>query len=51
MLVSDYTKNLVESEYDDFKFEYAKDVYIQSKDITIPTFFVSLNDLECEEEV
>lgn len=28
MLISDYTKNLVESEFDDFKFEYAKDVYI-----------------------
>ncbi|CAK55921.1 unnamed protein product (macronuclear) [Paramecium tetraurelia] len=50
MLISDYTKNLVESEYDDFKFEYAKDVYIQSKDMTIPTFFVSLNDLDCCEE-
>ncbi|CAD8136544.1 unnamed protein product [Paramecium pentaurelia] len=50
MLISDYTKNLVESEYDDFKFEYAKDVYIQSKDITVPTFFVSLNDADYSEE-
>lgn len=40
MLVSEHTKNLIESVYEDFKFEYAKDVYIPSKDITLPTFFV-----------
>ncbi|CAD8053776.1 unnamed protein product [Paramecium primaurelia] len=45
MLVSEHTKNLIESVYEDFKFEYAKDVYIPSKDITLPTFFVQLNDL------
>lgn len=45
MLVSEHTKNLVEGTYDDFKFEYAKDVFIPSKQITLPTFFVSLNDL------
>ncbi|CAD8049608.1 unnamed protein product [Paramecium sonneborni] len=45
MLVSEHTKNLIESVYEDFKFDYAKDVYIPSKDITLPTFFVQLNDL------
>ncbi|CAD8134023.1 unnamed protein product [Paramecium octaurelia] len=50
MLVSEHTKNLVESVYEDFKFEYAKDVYIPSKDITLPTFFVQLNDLVFSQE-
>ena len=44
MLVSEVTKNLVENEYEGFQFEYAKDVFIASKDKMMPTYFVSPSD-------
>ncbi|CAD8065619.1 unnamed protein product [Paramecium sonneborni] len=46
ILVSEITKNLVESEYEGFQFDYAKDVYLPSKNINISTYFVQPSDIE-----
>ncbi|CAD8159949.1 unnamed protein product [Paramecium octaurelia] len=46
ILVSEITKNLVESEYEGFQFDYAKDVYLPSKNLTISTYYVSPSDVE-----
>ncbi|CAD8071485.1 unnamed protein product [Paramecium sonneborni] len=46
ILVSEITKNLVESEYEGFQFDYAKDVFLPSKNLTISTYFVQPSDVE-----
>lgn len=44
MMVSQATKDLIESVYEDmFEFEFSKEVYIASKDLTISAYFVSLS--------
>ncbi|CAD8045450.1 unnamed protein product [Paramecium primaurelia] len=50
ILVSEVTKNLVESEYEGFQFDYAKDVYLPSKNMTISTYFVQPSDIEYSQD-
>ncbi|CAD8153933.1 unnamed protein product [Paramecium octaurelia] len=50
ILVSDATKNLVESEYEGFQFDYAKDVYLPSKNMTISTYFVQPSEIEYSQD-
>lgn len=44
MMVSETTKDLIESVYEDmFEFTFAKEVYIASKDMTISAYYVELS--------